>query len=453
MIVELINTCNLKCTYCFEKCQDERIAKIMPVEVLEKAIDFLVSKRENCHLTFFGGEPTLCRELIAKGIEYGNKLAREKKSYIAYSIVTNGTILDEEFLHLLNVNNVNIVFSFDGNEYYQNKYRPYLDGRNTYSDVLGNLKKLVKTREDERYGHLVVRPTITAEMIDYINEIYADLRLIGCKEISFSLVSASEEAEYAIKKDDIPKLKEEYLKMIDNYYEELKRGVSYNKFFEGLLARIEEENSSTEFCDCGKRYIAISVEGNIFPCEGFLGIDAFQMGSILDGKILTEWKRPENVCENKKCCNCWAKYLCGGSCYHEAWMRTGSINERDELICETYKIAIECALRLYVKLKEADIDVAHILKASKLPERSKPKINNAEIRMIEDDFIYVGDGINHRVIKINETAKKICSLCTGENTISDISFSLMEEYGQEIFSDVNDFVKDLLENGIIKLLI
>lgn len=78
MIVELINTCNLKCTYCFEKCQDERIAKIMPVEVLEKAIDFLVSKRENCHLTFFGGEPTLCRELIAKGIEYGNKLAREK---------------------------------------------------------------------------------------------------------------------------------------------------------------------------------------------------------------------------------------------------------------------------------------------------------------------------------------------------------------------------------------
>ena len=415
MIVELTNTCNLRCTYCFENCQDERNKKTMSVEILRKSIEFLVHKRKNCHLTFFGGEPTLCKELIAKGIEYGNNLAKKNGSYISYTIVTNRTLIDDEFLKLLNLYNVNIVFSFDGDEGSQNKYRPYAGGKNTYFDVIENLKKILKTRPDERFGHLIIRPTITSEMIGKINEIYNNLRSIGCREISFSLVSADKKSEYAIKKSDIPKLEKEYIKMIDNYYSELEHGLSYNKFFEGLLRKIDEVNSDTEFCDCGKRYIAISAEGDVYPCEGFLGIEKFKMGSIADDTLLEEWKNPENVNVNQQCNKCWAKYLCGGSCYHEAWMRTGSVNKRDELVCETYKIAVLSALKLHIRLKANGIDVSSIIKRSLLPEASKPNLNDYIVKIIQDDYIYVGDGINHRIIRLNEIAKKIYNLCNGEN--------------------------------------
>lgn len=66
---------NLKKVLFFEKCQTEdRKFSVMAKEVLKASIDFLFEGRDNCHLTFFGGEPTLCKEHIAYGIQYANKM-------------------------------------------------------------------------------------------------------------------------------------------------------------------------------------------------------------------------------------------------------------------------------------------------------------------------------------------------------------------------------------------
>lgn len=149
MVIELTNACDLRCRYCFEKCQTEdRKFSVMSKEVLKASIDFLFEGRDNCHLTFFGGEPTLCKEHIAYGIQYANKVAHQKKKYIAYSIVTNGTQMDDDFIELLNWNNVNVVFSFDGNKLLQNKYRPFANGEGSYDVVLSNLGKLLASRRD-----------------------------------------------------------------------------------------------------------------------------------------------------------------------------------------------------------------------------------------------------------------------------------------------------------------
>lgn len=65
MIVELTNACNMRYRYCFEMTQDKnRIIKNMDISILHKSIDFLINNCKNCHLTFFGGEPLLCKGLI-----------------------------------------------------------------------------------------------------------------------------------------------------------------------------------------------------------------------------------------------------------------------------------------------------------------------------------------------------------------------------------------------------
>ena len=43
-------------------------------------------------------------------------------------------------------------------------------------------------------------------------------------------------------------------------------------------------------------------------------------------------------------------------------MRTGQINGRDKLVCETYKIAFEYALKLYIKLKKDNMNIKAIIK-------------------------------------------------------------------------------------------
>lgn len=455
MIVELTNACNLRCKYCFENCQtEERQTSKMTKGILEKAIDFLLdNNRENCHLTFFGGEPLLCKELIVFGMEYGNKTARKRKKYISYSLVTNGTELDDAFIEVLNDNNVNIVYSFDGNEFSQNKYRPYASGEGTYDVVLGNLKKIIKSRKDERYGHLIVRPTITSETVELLNDIYEKLVEVGCREVSFSLVSAEKDKDYAIKNEDLDNLHSSYEKMTNNYYYELLSERSYNKFFESILERIESNVINKEFCDCGKRYIAVDVKGDVYPCEGFIGVEEFKMGNIITDKVEKTWVNPENVDENMECKKCWARYLCGGSCYHEAWMKTGVINGRDKLVCETYKMAFEYALKLYVKLKKENICIKNIVGERILPERSVPFIIPNVIRRVEKDVIYICDGRDNNFVTLNETGQRVFELCNGVNSILDISNMVMKEFECEfdIYSDISGIINLLLDVGLIGL--
>ncbi len=454
MILELTNACNLRCKYCFENYQTaQRKYSIMTEATLKEAIDFLLEDRLNCHLTFFGGEPLLCKELIILGIRYGNKIARKGKKYITYSIVTNGTELDDEFISVLNDNNVNVIYSFDGNKFSQNKYRPFISGKGSYDIVVDNLKKLLKTRKDERYGHLIVRPTIISTTVSLLNDIYSELIELGCREISFSLVSADESKDYAIKKDDLNSLRNAYDKMVENYYCELSKKYSCNKFFESILERVESNSVNKEFCDCGKRYIAIDVKGNVYPCEGFIGVEEFKMGDIINKELERSWVHPENVDENIECMNCWARYLCGGSCYHEAWMRTGQINGRDKLVCETYKIAFEYALKLYIKLKKENMNIKEIIKEGLLPEKSIPFINKNIIKRIECETIYVGDGVNNRFITLNETAQRVLALCDGNNNLSDITNIMINEFECEydIYSDISEIISSFLDAGIIKL--
>lgn len=454
MIVELTNACNLRCKYCFENERtDDGKKVVMSKKVLKKAIDFLMNDRKNVHLTFFGGEPLLCKGLLQFGIEYANKLAREEGAYVSFSVVTNGTKLDDDIINILNGYDVNIVYSFDGNKFSQNKYRPFDSGGASYEVVTNNLKKLISTRKDQRYGHLIVRPTITSDTIDLMEDIYNELIQIGCKEISFSLVSAKNVEDYAIKSADLDKLRYEYGKMTDNYYRELLEGYSYNKFFESMVERIEKNSINREFCDCGKRYMAIDTNGNIYPCEGFIGVQEFKMGNIICETMDNNWEMPQTVDENEECMKCWARYMCGGSCYHEAWMRTGTINARDKIVCETYRIAVEYALKLYRKMKNKDIHLDKMKTGAVLPERTIPIVEKNKVKRIEDDIIYINDGCDNNFVTINETAQRVYELCDGINSIQDISNVIIKEFQCEfdIYSDVSNTVSLLLDLGVLRL--
>lgn len=134
-------------------------------------------------------------------------------------------------------------------------------------------------------------------------------------------------------------------------------------------------------------------------------------------------------------------------------MRTGQINGRDKLVCETYKIAFEYALKLYIKLKKENMNIKEIIKEGLLPEKSIPFINKNIIKRIECETIYVGDGVNNRFITLNETAQRVLALCDGNNNLSDITNIMINEFECEydIYSDISEIISSFLDAGIIKL--
>lgn len=136
-------------------------------------------------------------------------------------------------------------------------------------------------------------------------------------------------------------------------------------------------------------------------------------------------------------------------------MRTGSINGRDKLVCETYKLALEYALKLYVRLKEQNIKISENIKETLILEKSVPVIEKSKVKEITSQYIYISDGNNHRMITLNETAKRVLELCNGDNNISKISRIIENEYEckNDNYRDISNIINNFLENGLLYLTI
>lgn len=102
--------CNFKCRYCLQtesKC-------VMPTSVSEKVYDYinhLVAIRsktqQKLKIFFWGGEPLVYKHIIKQVVE-------RLKDTVEYNIVTNGGLLDDDFVEYANANSISVVLSYDG---------------------------------------------------------------------------------------------------------------------------------------------------------------------------------------------------------------------------------------------------------------------------------------------------------------------------------------------------
>jgi len=84
----------------------------MSVDVAEAAVDYLLQESgKYARLTFYGGEPLLEFELIQHVTDY---IRRKSNRPVALDIVTNGTLLTEEFFEFADKNGIYISISYDG---------------------------------------------------------------------------------------------------------------------------------------------------------------------------------------------------------------------------------------------------------------------------------------------------------------------------------------------------
>ena len=103
------SACNLSCRYCFyedeSNCREIKNYGVMSAEIRKTLIENALSCAEDgCIFAFQGGEPVLAGlEWFQDFVEEVNKRKVEKQQ-IAYTIQTNGTLLDEKWLTFLKEN-------------------------------------------------------------------------------------------------------------------------------------------------------------------------------------------------------------------------------------------------------------------------------------------------------------------------------------------------------------
>lgn len=101
-------------------------------------------------------------------------------------------------------------------------------------------------------------------------------------------------------------------------------------------------------CGVGRNQVGVSAKGKIYPCLRLIGIRELEMGYIYNGiiKVIYE-KYTSRYVDNMQPCNkCWAKYLCGGGCAHEAYTYNNDLFSPEIKRCELTKNEIEIALKI-----------------------------------------------------------------------------------------------------------
>lgn len=353
LCLHMAHDCNLRCGYCFAGTGSyggER--SLMSVEVGKKALDFLIQSsqhRQHIEVDFFGGEPLLnfevCQELVAYGKEQGllhNKIFK-------FTMTTNGVLLTPRVQEFLDSEGISAVLSLDGRQATNDAMRPFPNGSGSYEAIVDRFLNFTNHRNHQDY---YLRGTYTHKNLDFAADV-AHMVDLGFKEISMEPVVAESGYDYALKEEDLPTLFGQYDALTRHYLQKQESGEGYHFFhFNVDLSHGPCLPKRLSGCGAGHDYLAISPEGDLYPCHQFVGEEAYKVGTVETGITKPEISanfQSSHVLSKPTCMACWARFYCSGGCHANNIRYGGDLQTPYALGCALQKKRLECAIYLQVK--------------------------------------------------------------------------------------------------------
>lgn len=358
MCLNIAHDCNLRCSYCFAAQGDfGHGRKLMPFEVGKAAIDFLIAhsaNRHNLELDFFGGEPLMNFDVVKQVVDYARSIEKAHNKNFRFTITTNGLLLTEDKIDYINREMSNVVLSIDGRKEINDSLRFRVDGSGSYDAIVPQYQHLVEKRRGGKFDQYYVRGTFTKRNLDFTKDV-VHMRELGFDQISIEPVVADPNLlPVALTEEDLPRICEEYETLAKEIIRRKRGGDSFN-FFHFMLDLDQGPCAIKRLrgCSCGNEYIAVTPEGDIYPCHQFVGMEEWKMGSVLDGSLDQTKKQmfsKTNVYEKPECRNCWAKFYCSGGCNANNLQYAGDILKPHQLSCALEKKRLECAIMIKAAL-------------------------------------------------------------------------------------------------------
>ena len=355
LCLHVAHTCNLNCEYCFAgqgKYHGEDA--IMSYDVGKRALDFLVENsgtRKNLEVDFFGGEPLVNFDVVKQLVAYARSIEKEKNKHFRFTLTTNGVLLTDDVIDLLKKEMNNFVLSLYVRKEINYSKRKKLNGEGSYDIIVPHFKNFVEKRGNKEY---YMRGTFTRNNLDFTNDIFhmADL---GFKELSMEPVVSKPDTDYALREEDLDTLFEQYEILAKEMIKRKREGNPFT-FYHYMIDLSGGPCIYKRITGCGSgtEYLAVTPNGDFYPCHQFVGDKKFLMGNVWDGVTNTELRDEFKLCNvysRKECENCWAKLYCSGGCAANSYHTQGSINGVYEYGCKLFRKRIECAIM--VKIAEA----------------------------------------------------------------------------------------------------
>jgi len=342
-------SCNLQCRYCFARPAVEDTNVYMSRDVAFKAVDLLLEQERGryCEIDFFGGEPLLNFPLIREIVAYAQAAGRRMGKEFTFTLTTNALLLDDEISQFLNDENISVILSLDGRPAVHDRMRRTAANTGSYKQALPRIKKFLNKRNYQNY---YIRGTYTVHNLDFCRDIEHLLEQ-GFHSLSLEPVVAAGDADYALRREDLLRLEQEYDRLVELFLQHRAEGRPFHFYHFAIdLEKGPCLYKRLSGCGAGREYLAVAADGSLYPCHQFVGDDAFLLGRLGDEPLKLDLRRAEQIArfadEREACSGCWARYLCGNGCAAASYFMAGDLQRNSELYCALQRIRLERALYL-----------------------------------------------------------------------------------------------------------
>ena len=349
--LNVIHGCNLRCKYCFaDEGEYHGHQGVMSADTAKKAIEYVVKRsgpRKNIEIDLFGGEPTMIMDTIKEIIAFARSKEKEWNKNIRFTMTTNATLLNDEMMDYMDKEMGNIILSLDGRKEVNDNVRIKVDGSGSYDDILPNIKKMISKRTKGKTFY--VRGTFTRNNTDFYEDIMAMINE-GFREISIEPVVLEDGHPLAIREEDLPEIFDNYDKLFNEMLRRKREGDEFNFYH----FNIDLQGGPCVYkrisgCGAGFEYVAITPQGDVYPCHQFVGNEEFKLGNIyedtFDNKLSKKFKMA-HIYNKPKCKECWARFYCSGGCQANNYNFNNDLTIPYEIGCKMQKKRIECAIAL-----------------------------------------------------------------------------------------------------------
>ena len=361
MVLNVTNQCNLAGTYCYEYGEDKIVdtengkkPKFMSEQTARESVDFMLRESGSnrmAHLTFFGGETLMNFPVLKFAMNYARERAVELGKEVDFSLTTNATLLRPEIIEFLAENRVGVTISIDGPKEMQDQFRVFKNGTGSYDIVAPKIRELLRRHRSRPIG---ARVTLTSQTLD-IRKIFRHLtEEIGFWEVGFAPVTTASKRHYAIEDSGFDSMLDQFRGLASEFLEaslaNKHHGFSNVK---DTLEEIHKGVSKAYPCGAGLGLMGVSTDGDVALCHRFAGSDSHKLGTVRDGidrLVQIDFLEKHHISGKTDCHTCWARPLCSGGCYHEAYTRYGETQHPNLHYCEWIRGWTDTCLTIYGEL-------------------------------------------------------------------------------------------------------
>ena len=336
--LHLTNACNLQCHYCYVHRQKP---KYITAETARAAVDRAATPGGSVGLSFFGGEPLLCKELIRETVAYAQAVGEKRGCAFHFKVTTNGTLLDDEFLRFCSNNHIMIALSLDGTQAAHDTHRIFAGGVGSYARVEDAAKRLLKY-QPYACAMMVVNPDTIQHYANGVQRLHD----IGFK---YYICSLNYEKDAAWTDVHMEELERQFSRLADMYIDwTLAEEKFYFSPFEvKMRSHIDGERYCEQRCQLGIKQLSVDTDGRLYPCVQFVGEDEYAVGDVFAGidenRRMRLYHRAEETAG--ACADCAIQSRCNHHCGCLNKQATGDINGISPVLCAHERLALAAADR------------------------------------------------------------------------------------------------------------